>query len=433
VLETLKRAQASKSSIKRSTQLWCGPIQGSIHPGLLRKCASGMAELDFAIHPIGSVVPLLVQYDLSSIMPIISTVKETVPAYRLIHLFGAGHPIFFVFAVAMGVDLFDSAAYALYAADNRYLTSTDTKRLEEIKYFPCSCPICTKYTPKELNEQENKERLLAEHNLYVTFEELRSIKQAIKEKTLWELLEYKARTHPALLECMNYISKHSDYFLEYDPLTKNHFFYLSDFSAYRPEVYRTRDRIKKIKSETMKIQPFGAVPKTIFECYPFSQTVLPDAKIKSPRIKNSIDKLKDVSLYWFGANIFSDNIRLEVSRKTNKIRAAYENGKLIATLRANDFAIILHEGARILHEKTKRMNYRVVIDDKEIEKYIKSGSSVFARHLKACDKNIIPGEQVLVVNKKDELLASGEALLNSREMLEFKHGVAVKTHWINKV
>jgi len=65
-----------------------------------------------------------------------------------VHLFGAGHPMMLALAVAAGCDLFDSAAYALMARDGRYLTVSGTEHLEDMEYFPCSCPVCASTRPR---------------------------------------------------------------------------------------------------------------------------------------------------------------------------------------------------------------------------------------------------------------------------------------------
>jgi 7-cyano-7-deazaguanine tRNA-ribosyltransferase len=338
--------------------------------------------------------------------------------------------MFFSFAVTLGVDLFDSAAYSLYAQEGRYITQTGTEQLDELDYFPCSCPICSKHTPKQVRESPSRIKLLAEHNIYVTFEEIRTIKQAIKEKTLWELLELRARSHPYLLECMNHFIGHRDYIAKQDPITKKHFFYLSDFSKQRPEMARTREMTSKIRGKRTELKPFGKIPATVTECYPFSQTILPEKTI-IPKTKNNFEKLRDVSLYWFGVNIFSKDMRIDVSRRTNKIRTVWEKNSLIATFRAQDFMILLHDGARILHKKTKRFRVQIV-DDKDVEKFAREGKSVFAKFVKKSDERLIPGQQVLVVNKRDQLLASGDLLLTPKEMKEFKRGVAVRIRWSNQ-
>ena len=430
VAETITRAKEAQKYTKNSDVLWAGPVQGGVHLDLLKKSAKELSKLDFAIHPIGSVVPLLVKYKFAPHVEIIRTAKEILPSNRPVHLFGAGHPMFFAFAVAMGVDLFDSAAYSLYAQEGRYITQSGTEHLEELEYFPCSCPICSKHTPQEVRGSPNRTKLLAEHNLYVTFEEIRTIKQAINEKTLWELLELRTRSHPSLLECMNHLVRNMDYISKSDPITKKHFFYLSDFSKNRAEIQRVKEATKKIKGKRIELGPFGKIPLSIAECYPFSQTVLPE-QFHLPKTKNTLNKMKDVSQYWFGTNIFDDSMKLDVSRRTHKIRAVYDRKGPVAALRAQDFMILLHNGAEILYKKTKRFRVELV-RDKEVEKCVREGRSVFAKFVKKADDKIIPGQQVLVVNSRKELLASGEALLTAKEMKEFKRGVAVKVRWSKK-
>jgi 7-cyano-7-deazaguanine tRNA-ribosyltransferase len=338
--------------------------------------------------------------------------------------------MFFAFAVAMGVDLFDSAAYSLYAQEGRYITQSGTEQLDELDYLPCSCPICSKHSAEEIRESPARTKLLAEHNLYVTFEEIRTIKQAITEKTLWELLELRARSHPALLECMGRFAEQSDYLATQDPLTKKHFFYLSEFSKCRTEIARVREMTQKIGGKKIALGPFGKVPLSVAECYPFTQTVLP-GPIKIPKTKNDINKLKAASLYWFGIDLFKDDMKIDVSRRTHKIRAVYHDNKIFASVRAQDFMILLHEAARVLHKKTKKFRVQLV-RDKDVEKYAREGRSVFAKFVKKADPAIVPGQEVLVVDSKGRLLAAGEALLTAKEMGEFKRGVAVKVRWSDR-
>jgi 7-cyano-7-deazaguanine tRNA-ribosyltransferase len=428
---TIERAKEAQGVIKDTSILWCGPVQGNVHADLLKKSCTAMSRMDFAIHPIGSVVPLLREYRFAPHVEIIRNAKESLPANRPIHLFGAGHPMFFAFAVALGVDLFDSAAYALYAADDRYLTQVGTHRLEDMEWFPCACPVCSSMTPAEMRKDEMKERLLAEHNLYVTFQELRAVKQAIKDKTLWELLERRARAHPALLECMKHVVTNTDFIAKYDPITKPHFFDLSSFSRRRPEAVRAKQRTKEIRGPKIDVPPFGFIPAAVYECYPFTQTV--SAYFEKPKARvDDDDKLRGASMYWYGADIFPEKMTIQRSRATGKVRAVYAGKKLLATVRANDYMIILHEIARQLHKETEYPRFRVAVssEDPEMIAFIKKGKSVFAKFVTNCDQDIIPGQQVLVVTEKDELLGAGEALLNPKEMSDFKRGAAVLTRWL---
>jgi 7-cyano-7-deazaguanine tRNA-ribosyltransferase len=178
----------------------------------------------------------------------IMAAKMNLPLEKPLHLFGAGHPFMFSLAVALGCDLFDSAAYALYARENRYMTETGTSRLIELDYFPCSCPKCTKSTPKKVLELPQKERqkFLAEHNLHVCLAELRRVKQAIKDGRLWEHLELRARGHPSLLQALKTLKKHEDFIEKHSPATKNSgLFFFDSVGLGRPEVVRHRRLMKE--------------------------------------------------------------------------------------------------------------------------------------------------------------------------------------------
>ena len=426
VEETIQRAKEAEELIDNK-RLWCGPIQGGVHSDLVIKASREMSKLNFDIHPIGSVVPLLVNYKFAELIEIMRNAKQNLPENRPVHLFGAGHPMFFAFAVAMGVDLFDSAAYILYAKDKRYLTQTGTLHLDEMTHLPCSCPACAGKKPSDLTFKD-----LAEHNLYVTFNEINLIKENIKQGTLFELIEQRAAAHPELYKAMKSFTSQANlkYLSKKDKLTKSHFFISTEFSTKQPLIERVEKMLSRVPLKEYYLhEVFGRVPKNILECYPFSHSTTGD--LKYPKTKNNYEKIKDVSLYWFGVNIFDEECKIRVSPKTHKIREVHKNGKLLATFRATDFKILLHAGAELLFEKTKGMQFRVKVKN-EASDFIREGRSVFAKHVVDADDSIIPGQEVLVINEEGELLASGEAILNKKEMIDFERGVAVKPRWKNK-
>jgi len=152
----------------------------------------------------------------------------------------------FALAVALGCDLFDSAAYALYARENRYMTENGTWRLNELDYLPCSCPRCSTETPRELEKKSPTERevFLAEHNLYVCLAELKRIKQAIRDGRLWEHTEMRVHAHPALLSALKHLRNHSDFLEKYSPTAKTSgFFYFDPVGLVRPEITHYRKRL----------------------------------------------------------------------------------------------------------------------------------------------------------------------------------------------
>lgn len=311
---TAERLEAARKFIQ-GEQLLAGPVQGSTYPELREKAASHLKDLNFEVYPLGAVVPLMEAYRYAELVDVIAASKKGLSPASPVHLFGAGHPMMFALAVAMGCDLFDSAAYALYAKDGRYITVNGTYHVEKLNYLPCSCPVCSKYTAEELKKADNREELLGRHNLYATFAEIRLIKQCIKDGKLLELVEQRCRAHPKLLDGLKKLYTHSSWLEKLDPATKGTFFYCGPESSFRPEVLRFEKRIDRfslqgsviirtgpVKGEkdydqilTFKA-PFGAFPTEMEEVYPFNAEVpkFPDYESLNIALSNTL-KLMDLN------------------------------------------------------------------------------------------------------------------------------------------
>ena len=75
----------------------------------------------------------------------------------------------FAMLIALGSDLFDSAAYALFARDDRLLSPQGTYRLSDLHAWPELVPCIVHHTPEEVRKMGDDERtnLLARYNLEV--------------------------------------------------------------------------------------------------------------------------------------------------------------------------------------------------------------------------------------------------------------------------
>jgi 7-cyano-7-deazaguanine tRNA-ribosyltransferase len=246
VEETIRRAKAAIPLIKGDEMLWIGPVQGGSHLDLVERSARVIGKLPFHIHALGSPTEVMQNYKFSVLTDMIIAAKLNIPRNRPLHLFGAGHPMMFSMAIALGCDLFDSAAYALYAREGRYITPLGTLRHENLRYLPCSCPICSTISAVELKEMLRGERIrtLTEHNLYVCMAEIRRVKQAITEGTLWDLMEARSRSHPALASALKRFQNYKEELEKSSPSFKGRgvFFFGFDSIA-RPEVTRHINRL----------------------------------------------------------------------------------------------------------------------------------------------------------------------------------------------
>ena len=283
------------AALKRAALL-AGPVQGSTYPDLRERAGRFARELGFDLYPVGGVVPLMEAYRFRDLVDVVVSAKKGLGPGVPVHLFGAGHPMIFALAAAMGCDLFDSAAYALYAREGRYLTVQGTRKLEEMKHLPCSCPVCLKYTQQELMDSPQRSRELARHNLYVSLQEIKLVRQSIRDGSLWDLLETRCRSHPRMLDGLKRLASYGDWLEGLDSASKSTFFYLSPESASRPEVIRYGRRIERIslKGDVLITDdpnanqsgydhvlnfklPFGPYPTQLSETYPFNAEVPAEA------------------------------------------------------------------------------------------------------------------------------------------------------------
>jgi len=158
--------------------------------------------------------------------------------------------------------------------------------------------------------------------------------------------------------------------------------------------------------------------------------VEPAGPTSSPASEEDLIRIRAVADHQFGAtcgtNVFPDDISVVKSRKTGKVKGIYYHGKLLATLRPSDGYLALGTaGAARIALNLKAPRYRVVVMDDFIE-FIRKGRNLFAKHVQSADTNIRPGEEVLVTDTEDRIVATGRAVLSGVEMKRFKIGMAVK-------
>jgi 7-cyano-7-deazaguanine tRNA-ribosyltransferase len=341
VKETISRAKQSVK-IKENMNIAC-TIQGSIFSDLREKCAKKISEINADFFPIGGVVPLMENQRYTDLIRCILYSKKGLNPSKPVHLFGAGHPLIFPLAVALGCDFFDSSAYAKYANDDRMIFYWGTEKLEDLSELPCSCPICSKYNASELKKMDKKDRTLeiAKHNLYLSFAEMKKIRNAISNGSLWELVERRANSNPHLLEALIELrKKENKKFLEqFEPISKNKaLFYTGSQTIHRPIMYRCHNRlINKFKFSNKDIIVFseggkpysihyseqikkilkkrnvniiinsnlGPVPIELDEMYPFAQSIIPiivDKETENEVMKVFSDFTKDRNIIWWKGN-----------------------------------------------------------------------------------------------------------------------------------
>jgi 7-cyano-7-deazaguanine tRNA-ribosyltransferase len=275
------------------TEQLAAPVQGGRFPDLREKAGRAVAELGFSFTPIGGVVPLMEAYRYRDLVEVVLAAKRGLSPASLVHLFGAGHPSMLALAVAMGCDVFDSAAYALFAREGRYLTATGSRKLDEMTELSCPCEACRGRTAASLREDPKCEGLLARHNLSITLLEMARIREAIREGTLWELVDDRCRGHPRLLDGYRALLEYAGELEARDRVSKNRFFYRGSESCLRTEVHRHHRLIARVPvagrvlvTFTGRVlpgfdtilffrPPFGPYPPGLAETFPVGQSEIP--------------------------------------------------------------------------------------------------------------------------------------------------------------
>lgn len=459
---TLERAREAISYKKEQNMemLLNSVVQGSTFLDLRRECARELSKLDADLYPIGAVVPLMESYHYKDLVDVVmNSMKElsdTVPR----HLMGAGHPMIFALCVAMGCDLFDSAAYILYAEDDRLLSTRGTFKLENLQEMPCSCEVCTKYTPDDLRAMPKEKRrdLIAQHNLHVSFAELRLIRQAIYDGNLMELVEERCRAHPALLEAVRHLGEYSNDLEKYDPRSKKSaFFYTGPESLKRSEVLRHMEKLRQMpkkrdliilppsrkpyskfisgklgefyvygdekeidleNSDFMVLDiPFGLIPLEIDEVYPLSQNDAPKTR-DVDSIEFIEDFINEFGEYYGQVLIHSRVIKTldwDVEDKTvisDEIRYQKDDVKKVKAIADYQFGFgagdAIFEGNINIEKSKKTGKIRHIYDGKTLLVNMRASDSYLIlskEGAKRLHANIPYPQNRVVVNKDSEPFA----------------------------
>ncbi|SEH12573.1 conserved protein with predicted RNA binding PUA domain [Natronorubrum sediminis] len=143
-----------------------------------------------------------------------------------------------------------------------------------------------------------------------------------------------------------------------------------------------------------------------------------------------VSELRTIADYQFGAGAGSALFPREESvtvKRTNSGRPQQvhaDGGRLVSFGIDGRFTLGL-EGGRRLHEALEFPAYRVIVDD-ESEPFVRDEKNVFAKFVLEAGPDIRPGDEVLVVHERGELIAVGTADLAAEGIEDFETGMAVR-------
>ena len=147
-------------------------------------------------------------------------------------------------------------------------------------------------------------------------------------------------------------------------------------------------------------------------------------------MENAISRVRAVADYQFGkgvgAKLFLEDVQIEYSKRTGRIRYINLEDERLATLRPTDGLLSLSIKAAMFMAANLTSAHCFVIIKNEVSRFIAKGGDVFAVHIVKVDPEIRAKDEVIVLDEKGNVLAVGRATLSSIEMTAFKTGVAVK-------
>lgn len=147
-------------------------------------------------------------------------------------------------------------------------------------------------------------------------------------------------------------------------------------------------------------------------------------------MENNLAKIRSIADYQFGKGVgtklFPDNIEIQYSPRTGRIRYINLDGVRLATLRPTDGLLSLSIKAAVFVAKNTPQAKCFVTVQNDVSKFIAAGGDVFAIHVVKVDEEVGAKDEVIVLDEDRQVIAVGRAVLSSGEMRAFKTGVAVK-------
>ena len=479
--ETETRLRAARAA---RTGLLAAPVQGGRYADLRFRAARSASEIADVL-AVGGVVPLFEQYRFRELAQVLAAVRPGLAPEIPVHLFGTGHPMTFAFAALFGVDLFDSSAYHKFARRGQLMFPAGTVALESIREPICRCALCVEHPLAEVGRWPGpaREAHLALHNLSESVAEIGRVRQAIRDGTLWELVERRAAAHPALRAGVEAAVSRPEVFWPTEPESRRAFREIATTSPDRPAVQRFRLRVAAFgagRSPTRPIArialrpeylgrvpthdrsgrpvwweaetPAGPVPLELTELYPVGP-YLGRAEFDEPprhrapsEITGELSALagldadlgQDWSDRWtdrqvrsllafqFGSAIaatFPDRLTADRSRRTGRLRTIGLDGVPWFVVGSDGVPRPTFRGAEQILPRLPLGRHRVVVADDAVE-FVREGRSLFSRFVAGCDPALVPGAAAWLVSERDELLAVGRLVLAPHEMGRFRRGVA---------
>lgn len=133
--------------------------------------------------------------------------------------------------------------------------------------------------------------------------------------------------------------------------------------------------------------------------------------------------------YEFGRGTSSalpkSGLKFFFSRRSDRLKQVNLDGRIFAVIRPNGAIALSLLGASSLATSKAFLRNSVTIEDDAVE-FVRRGKSVFCKFVAAVGEHVLPGGEVVVLDRRGVPVGVGTAKIPGAYMRDFKAGVAVK-------
>ena len=125
------------------------------------------------------------------------------------------------------------------------------------------------------------------------------------------------------------------------------------------------------------------------------------------------------------SNVLPKELSFIYSRKTGRIKSFRINDQLVGTLRSDGGIALTIFGASILLNSSN-FKQNCIIPNHDALPFVSEGRSLFCKHVEWFGSNINIGSEVVVIDKKGEVVAVGKSVVSQSQLQGRIGDVAVK-------
>jgi predicted RNA-binding protein (TIGR00451 family) len=133
--------------------------------------------------------------------------------------------------------------------------------------------------------------------------------------------------------------------------------------------------------------------------------------------------------YEFGSGsskaLPDEDLEFFYSRKSKRLKLVNHDGKLFAVIRPNGAIALTIYSASVLASSRVFLENSVTVSDDAVP-FVRKGKSVFCKFVTKVGRHVPPGGEVVVLDRRGNMIGVGRAKIPGSVMREFKAGVAVK-------